>query len=113
MLESIVLSYRIIRLIRDLMMNVCAGLVKIIKKNDKRTGALICLPFIQDVLTQPFFKIDVLNQLVKECEMILSILFTNDLPSISEDFEEDERGSVTGTENKETLMHVPKELVEI
>ncbi|KAG5034227.1 hypothetical protein JHK87_009137 [Glycine soja] len=89
------------------------GLVKIIKKYDKRTGALLRLPFIQEVLNQPFFKIDVLNKLVKECEVILSILFTNDWSSISEDFEEDECGSMTGNENKETLMHVPKELDEI
>ncbi|KAH1252831.1 SPX domain-containing protein 2 [Glycine max] len=85
----------------------------IIKKYDKRTGALLRLPFIQEVLNQPFFKIDVLNKLVKECEVILSILFTNDWSSISEDFEEDECGSMSGNENKETLMHVPKELDEI
>ncbi|KAL5190044.1 SPX domain-containing protein 2 [Glycine soja] len=90
-----------------------SGLVKIIKKYDKRTGALLRLPFIQEVLNQPFFKIDVLNKLVKECEVILSILFTNDWSSISEDFEEDECGSMSGNENKETLMHVPKELDEI
>lgn len=89
------------------------GLVKIIKKYDKRTGALHRLPFIQDVLNQPFFKIDVLNKLVKECEVILSILFTNDWLSIGEDYEEDECGSVTENENKETLMHVPRELAEI
>ncbi|KAG4389317.1 hypothetical protein AAZX31_06G066200 [Glycine max] len=89
------------------------GLVKIIKKYDKRTGALLRLPFIQEVLNQPFFKIDVLNKLVKECEVILSILFNNDWPSISGDFEEDEYGSTTGNESKATLMHVPKELAEI
>ncbi|KAH1244789.1 SPX domain-containing protein 1 [Glycine soja] len=85
----------------------------IIKKYDKRTGALLRLPFIQEVLNQPFFKIDVLNKLVKECEVILSILFNNDWPSISGDFEEDEYGSTTGNESKATLMHVPKELAEI
>ena len=90
-----------------------AEVQKIIKKYDKRTGALLRLPFIQEVLNQPFFKIDVLNKLVKECEVILSILFTNDWSSISEDFEEDECGSMSGNENKETLMHVPKELDEI
>ncbi|KAG5030964.1 hypothetical protein JHK85_014946 [Glycine max] len=90
-----------------------SGLVKIIKKYDKRTGALLRLPFIQEVLNQPFFKIDVLNKLVKECEVILSILFNNDWPSISGDFEEDEYGSTTGNESKATLMHVPKELAEI
>ncbi|XP_061376401.1 SPX domain-containing protein 2-like isoform X2 [Gastrolobium bilobum] len=68
------------------------GLVKIIKKYDKRTGALHRLPFIQDVLNQPFFKTDVLNKLVKECEVMLSILFPK---------------------NEETLEQVPKELADI
>lgn len=95
----------------------CAGLVKIIKKYDKRTGALLRLPFIQDVLNQPFFKIDVLNKLVKECEMMLSIIFPKNGPlgqslSTSEVFEEVACGS-TANETKETLEHVPKELSEI
>ncbi|KAI5393813.1 SPX domain-containing protein 2 [Lathyrus oleraceus] len=93
------------------------GLVKIIKKYDKRTGALLRLPFIQDVLNQPFFKIDVLNKLVKECEMMLSIIFPKNGPlgqslSTSEVFEEVACGS-TANETKETLEHVPKELSEI
>ncbi|XP_061376400.1 SPX domain-containing protein 2-like isoform X1 [Gastrolobium bilobum] len=94
------------------------GLVKIIKKYDKRTGALHRLPFIQDVLNQPFFKTDVLNKLVKECEVMLSILFPKNGPlgpslSTSEDFEEDGGGSMTANENKETLEQVPKELADI
>ena len=96
----------------------CAGLVKIIKKYDKRTGALLRLPFIQDVLNQPFFKIDVLNKLVKECEVMLSIIFPKSGPlgqslSTSEVFEEVACGSTTENETKETLDHVPKELSEI
>ncbi|CAM8970240.1 unnamed protein product [Rhodiola kirilowii] len=47
------------------------GIVKILKKYDKRSGTLIRLPFIQKVLQEPFFSIDVLNQLVKECESVL------------------------------------------
>ncbi|KAE9589000.1 hypothetical protein Lal_00012705 [Lupinus albus] len=94
------------------------GLVKIIKKYDKRTGALIRLPFIQDVLNQPFFKIDVLNKLVKECEVTLSILFPQNRPlapslPISKSYEDDGCGSITTIENKETLVQVPKELAEI
>ncbi|KAK1259444.1 SPX domain-containing protein 2 [Acorus gramineus] len=50
------------------------GLVKILKKYDKRTGALIRLPFIQKVLQQPFFTTDVLYKLVKECESMLDSL---------------------------------------
>ncbi|CAN0838656.1 SPX domain-containing protein 1 [Linum grandiflorum] len=51
------------------------GLAKILKKYDKRTGALIRLPFIQKVLQQPFFTTDLLNKLVKECEAMLDLLF--------------------------------------
>ncbi|CAA6666407.1 unnamed protein product [Spirodela intermedia] len=47
------------------------GLVKILKKYDKRTGALIRLPFIRRVLQQPFFTTDLLDQLIKECERML------------------------------------------
>ncbi|TKY50973.1 SPX domain-containing protein 2 [Spatholobus suberectus] len=90
------------------------GLVKIIKKYDKKTGALLRSPFIQDVVSQPFFETDVLNKLVKECEVILSILFTNGpYSSMSEDFMENGFGSMSGSENDENVMEVPKELAEI
>ncbi|GFZ08360.1 SPX domain-containing protein 2 [Actinidia rufa] len=52
------------------------GLVKILKKYDKRSGALIRLPFIQKVLQQPFFTTDILNNLVKECETMLDRFFS-------------------------------------
>ncbi|KAL5098574.1 hypothetical protein RYX36_002901 [Vicia faba] len=51
------------------------GLVKILKKYDKRTGALIRLPFIQKVLQEPFFTTDLLYKLIKECETMLDALF--------------------------------------
>ncbi|XP_057768168.1 SPX domain-containing protein 1-like [Salvia miltiorrhiza] len=51
------------------------GLVKILKKYDKRTGALLRLPFIQNVLQQPFFMTDLLYKLVKECENMLNEMF--------------------------------------
>lgn len=51
------------------------GLVKILKKYDKKTGALIRLPFIQTVLKEPFFNTDLLYKLVKECELMLDCLF--------------------------------------
>ncbi|CBI28201.3 unnamed protein product, partial [Vitis vinifera] len=61
------------------------GLAKILKKYDKRTGALIRLPFIQKVLQQPFFTTDLLYKLVKECEAMLDRLFpTNELPASTE-----------------------------
>lgn len=51
------------------------GLVKILKKHDKRTGALLRMPFIQNVLHQPFFTTELLSKLVQECEMNLHSLF--------------------------------------
>ncbi|KAJ8623126.1 hypothetical protein MRB53_031655 [Persea americana] len=44
------------------------GLVKILKKYDKRTGGLLRLPFTQRALHQPFFTTDPLTRLVHECE---------------------------------------------
>ncbi|KAL4297833.1 hypothetical protein GQ457_12G020250 [Hibiscus cannabinus] len=90
------------------------GLVKIIKKYDKRSGALVRLPFIQKVLQQPFYKTDVLNKLVKECEMVLERLFTMNGPSASP-----EASNVKGCQSNsssrsnESSLKVPKELAEI
>ncbi|CAN1828329.1 SPX domain-containing protein 1 [Linum perenne] len=52
------------------------GLVKILKKYDKRSGALLRVPFIRKVTQQPFFTTHVLNKLVKECEATLDSMFT-------------------------------------
>ncbi|KAG7602900.1 SPX domain-containing protein 1 [Arabidopsis thaliana] len=51
------------------------GLVKILKKYDKRTGDLMRLPFIQKVLQQPFYTTDLLFKLVKESEAMLDQIF--------------------------------------
>uniref|UniRef100_A0A0A9FHR7 SPX domain-containing protein n=1 Tax=Arundo donax TaxID=35708 RepID=A0A0A9FHR7_ARUDO len=59
------------------------GLVKILKKYDKRTGALIRLPFIQKVLQQPFFTTELLFKLVKQCEAMLEQLLLTNEPSVS------------------------------
>ncbi|KAF3444792.1 hypothetical protein FNV43_RR14485 [Rhamnella rubrinervis] len=52
-----------------------AGLIKILKKYDKRTGGLLCLPFTQVAVHQPFFTIEPLTRLVRECESNIEILF--------------------------------------
>ncbi|XP_011035795.1 PREDICTED: SPX domain-containing protein 4 [Populus euphratica] len=52
-----------------------AGLVKILKKYDKRTGELLRLPFTQLALHQPFFTTEPLTRLVHECEDNLELLF--------------------------------------
>ncbi|XWS26227.1 hypothetical protein CRYUN_Cryun26dG0013300 [Craigia yunnanensis] len=95
------------------------GLVKIIKKYDKRSGALVRLPFIQKVLQQPFYRTDVLNKLVKECEMVLDHLFSMNEPSTSHEAtdekltNEKEFESKISTKSNERLLKVPKELAEI
>lgn len=52
-----------------------AGLVKILKKYDKRTGGLLRLPFTRIALHQPFFITEPLTRLVRECEANLELLF--------------------------------------
>lgn len=93
------------------------GLVKILKKYDKRTGALIRLPFIQKVLQQPFFTTDLLYKLVKECETMLDRLFpttdsTNASATTSTADEECDPTTSAATKSDGSLI-VPKELAEI
>ncbi|KAF5456723.1 hypothetical protein F2P56_026170, partial [Juglans regia] len=91
------------------------GLVKILKKYEKRSGALIRLPFIQRVMQQPFFTTDVLNKLVKECESMLDQIFSRNDPSGPLEGTNNEEGSDSKavTESKKTQLKVPKELEEI
>ncbi|PRQ46369.1 putative SPX domain-containing protein [Rosa chinensis] len=88
------------------------GLVKILKKYDKRTGALMRLPFIQKVLQQPFFTTDLLYKLVKECECTLDQLFAMCEPPASNEASDDaDDGPSTSKSNG--LSRVNKELAEI
>ncbi|KAL9224456.1 hypothetical protein vseg_000485 [Gypsophila vaccaria] len=94
------------------------GLVKILKKYDKRTGALIRLPFIQRVLQQPFFTTDLIYKLVKQCERMLDLLFPTDEPTVSTTADNEEccscRHAVVPTNNNNSLLiKCPKELAEI
>ncbi|CAI0629231.1 unnamed protein product [Linum tenue] len=103
------------------------GLAKILKKYDKRTGALIRLPFIQKVLQEPFFTTDLLNKLVKECETMLDRFFPVKLGALgassrgnSSDEDGDDAGPSTSAaaaaaSNVEdgVLNVLPKELAEI
>jgi len=52
-----------------------AGIIKILKKYDKRTGGLLRLPFTQVAVRQPFFTTEPLTRLVRECEANLEVLF--------------------------------------
>ncbi|XP_004251718.1 SPX domain-containing protein 1 [Solanum lycopersicum] len=89
------------------------GLVKILKKYDKRTGALLRLPFIQRVLQQPFFTTDLLYKLVKECESLIDRLFPIiDTSCIASEADGNET-STSCTNKNEGLLRAPKELTEI
>ncbi|MCL7050426.1 hypothetical protein MKW94_018483 [Papaver nudicaule] len=59
------------------------GLVKILKKYDKQRGAFIRFSFIQKVSQQPFVTTDLLNDLLKDCEMMLHHLFPMTEPSVA------------------------------
>ncbi|KAL9268069.1 SPX domain-containing protein [Drosera capensis] len=98
------------------------GLVKILKKYDKRTGALIRLPFIQRVLHQPFFTMDLLYNLIKECETMLDLLFPKTEPSSTlrppingQDQGQCDNPSPSSNTNTsgDILLKTPKELAEI
>ncbi|KAJ4958904.1 hypothetical protein NE237_026015 [Protea cynaroides] len=87
------------------------GLVKILKKYDKRTGALIRLPFIQRVLQQPFFTTDLIYRFVKECETMLDSLLPKKESFVPEgDGNEECDKPVT---MKDGLLIGPKDLAEI
>ncbi|XP_030473641.1 SPX domain-containing protein 1-like [Syzygium oleosum] len=92
------------------------GLVKILKKYDKRTGALIRLPFIQKVSQQPFFTTDLLYKLVKECESMLDHLFpNNETPDSSEVSDASEQYDLTASTSNGSgnMFNANKELIEI
>ncbi|KAI7755706.1 hypothetical protein M8C21_028308 [Ambrosia artemisiifolia] len=95
------------------------GIVKILKKYDKRTGALLRLPFIQKVLQQPFFTTDLLYKLVKECETMLDHHFPlTELAPSSQEADSDigggdgEAPSTAAADNSEAPLKA-KELAEL
>lgn len=70
------------------------GLVKIVKKHDRLTGAWLRSSFIPDARRQPFYSMDILSRLVKDCESNLLSLFpscsgeSTDQPSFERDTQE-------------------------
>lgn len=90
------------------------GLVKILKKYDKRTGALIRLPFIQRVLQQPFFTTDLLYKLVKECEAMYHLFPNVERIRLTDNAADREVGEpTTGITETEALLEGPEVLAEI
>jgi hypothetical protein len=108
----------LIQQLEIILLNLCvlfAGLVKILKKYDKRTGALVRMPFIQRIMQQPFYTTHVLNKLIKECETILDYIFSRKEPSVSPQITDEISGldTKTSTESSERSLRVPSELPEI
>lgn len=92
------------------------GLVKILKKYDKRSGALLRVPFIRKVTQQPFFTTHVLNKLVKECEATLDSMFTRPATTVaaaSSEAESRDQSSCEATTVEERSFKVPNELNDI
>ncbi|KAI3454201.1 hypothetical protein Pfo_010864 [Paulownia fortunei] len=91
------------------------GLLKILKKYDKRSGDLIRLPFIQKVLHEPFFRTEVINKLVKECEIMIYRIFSrHEQLAPPEDTDQKEGCSDQPVAEEETeKLRVPEELAEI
>lgn len=56
-------------------MQFLVGLIKILKKYDKRTGAMLSIPFTRLAFDQPFFTTGPLTRLAHDCEAYLEVLF--------------------------------------
>lgn len=92
-----------------------AGLVKILKKFDKRTGRLLRLPFTQLALDQPFFTTEPLNRLVRECEENLELLFPLEAEVVESDAtaEEPTGGTTSYASNVSPALPLVEENVDI
>ncbi|XP_022867836.1 SPX domain-containing protein 1-like [Olea europaea var. sylvestris] len=91
------------------------GLVKILKKYDKRSGELMRLPFIQKVLHEPFFRTEVLNNLVNDCEIMIYGIFSwhEQLTPPEEIGQKEGCSDWAATEDSEKLLRLPEELSAI
>eukprot|EP00475_Leptophrys_vorax_P002621 TRINITY_DN11475_c0_g1_i3.p1 TRINITY_DN11475_c0_g1~~TRINITY_DN11475_c0_g1_i3.p1 ORF type:complete len:381 (+),score=33.72 TRINITY_DN11475_c0_g1_i3:184-1326(+) len=80
------------------------GLVKILKKHDKRTGRLLRHPFILNVLRQPFFTTELISRLVKDCEdMLQQLLPPQPSTSCSQACDGSEYASASGADLRTDL----------
>ncbi|KAL0327424.1 UNVERIFIED_CONTAM: SPX domain-containing protein 2 [Sesamum angustifolium] len=91
------------------------GLLKILKKYDKKSGDLIRLPFIQKVLQEPFFRTEVINKLVKECEIMIHRIFSRHEQLVPPEDTEQKEGCIDQpvAEEETEKLRVPEELAEI
>lgn len=89
--------------------------MKILKKYDKRSGELMRLPFIQKVLHEPFFRTEVLNNLVNDCEIMIYGIFSwhEQLTPPEEIGQKEGCSDWAATEDSEKLLRLPEELSAI
>ncbi|KAL3525911.1 hypothetical protein ACH5RR_014283 [Cinchona calisaya] len=91
-----------------------AGLVKILKKYDKRTGELLRLHFTQLALRQPFFTTEPLTRLVRDCEANLELLFPVEAEVVeSTAVSEDKTGESSSNMSMEKTLPLAVESVDI
>ncbi|KAH7692522.1 SPX domain-containing protein [Dioscorea alata] len=88
-----------------------AGLVKILKKYDKRTGGVLRQPFTQRVLHEPFFTTEPVTRLVSECEANLEVLFPQEA-EVVESAPPEAKDEHDDTNNSEPLS-VEEETMEV
>ncbi|XP_052195500.1 SPX domain-containing protein 4 [Diospyros lotus] len=84
-----------------------AGLVKILKKYDKRTGGLLQLHFTQLALEQPFFTTEPLTRLVRECEAKLELLFPLEAEVVESPTDEQDQTNVSNPTPNEDTVNIP------
>ncbi|KAI3713154.1 hypothetical protein L1987_71727 [Smallanthus sonchifolius] len=79
-----------------------AGIIKILKKYDKRTGGLLRVHFTQLTLRQPFFTTEPLTRLVHECEENLEVLFPLEAEVVESSSKLDAENIITTSTEVET-----------
>ncbi|KAL3629396.1 SPX domain [Castilleja foliolosa] len=90
-----------------------AGLIKILKKYDKRTGELLSLPFTQIAFHQPFFTTQPLTRLVRECEENLEILFPLEAEVVESNPVFEEQTIIAPIDSLDTTFSLGEKTVDI
>ncbi|KAG6792414.1 hypothetical protein POTOM_001562 [Populus tomentosa] len=65
---------------RDRLCHPIEGLVKLVKKHNKRTGTSFDFSSMPRVMQRPFFSTDLLYELMRQCETMLDGLFLSKQP---------------------------------
>jgi hypothetical protein len=88
-----------------------AGLARILKKYDRKTGALWHLPFLKKILEHPFLSTDLISKLVKECENMIDEVSQADETVERENDEVVLDGKVLFKSTVEALFTIPENVM--